>query len=56
MSPVTYAEDTMSAQQALMFVFAEEYVIAEEPEHDAASSADDVDWCAWWAEYAESIE
>jgi hypothetical protein len=34
----------------------QEFVVAEGFDTGADANADDVDWCAWWAEYAETWE
>jgi hypothetical protein len=33
-----------------------EYVPAEAPDTSFRMEQDDVDWCAWWAEYGELME
>ncbi len=50
-------EDTRAATRALMFVFAEAYEEFEEEQNHGTSPFDDgVDWCDWWATYAETME
>ncbi len=56
MQTTAFAQDMKEAQQPDA-----EYVVAAPPAaeyivHEPRVEADGVDWCAWWAEYAERLD
>jgi hypothetical protein len=56
MQTTAFEQQTIETQPPTTEYLADEPVAAEQFARESHVEEDGVDWCAWWAEYAEGLE